>query len=300
MQTAKFPDNSVEYTLVVQDCKTGPLDTKFYNDADSVLVILITSPSNCSEQFPFPTNYIEGIYRSNGFNNIIKVPQCKSIDDTVRHVQGAILKYVDLFSIKNSFWRTEKFLEELTFSISTQHYYVTSLGCIGYGTSIEGYFQPTYPVAYTTVDVIIYCPVTKKILLGYKNSIDQHCLIGGFVDPEKDLNYKDAALRELKEETGILGHFADTTFQQTVKIDDWRYQESRSKIFTNVFVVNVTKQALESAQPMDDLDMVTAVSVSYIKSDLFEEFNLISSHKAILKSFVDTLEDCEETSLTNK
>lgn len=117
-----------------------------------------------------------------------------------------------------------------------------------------------YPSAIATVDVIPFCysrdTGSYEILLGRK---EKHggklCFIGGFVDAEKDEDFLSAAKRELNEEVpsfGVKRRWYSYLF--SCKVDDPRYKDRRSKIYTSFFSVQ-TKYAMPQVAG-DDLDEV--------------------------------------------
>ena len=88
-----------------------------------------------------------------------------------------------------------------------------------------------YPIVYSTVDVIV--KNDNKYLVGKKG--DKYCFVGGFVDPS-DNTLQAAAIRELKEETGITD-FGDIDYCGSIKIDDVRYKGTKDSIMTHCFLV---------------------------------------------------------------
>ena len=88
-----------------------------------------------------------------------------------------------------------------------------------------------YPIVYSTVDVIV--KNDNKYLVGKKG--DKYCFVGGFVDPS-DNTLQAAAIRELKEETGITD-FGDIDYCGSIKIDVVRYKGTKDSIMTHCFLV---------------------------------------------------------------
>lgn len=118
--------------------------------------------------------------------------------------------------------------------------------------------EQEYPSAIATVDVIPfhYDDGVYSILLGRK---EKHggklCFIGGFVDAEKDIDFLEAAKRELKEEVPSF----DTdcrwySYLFSCRVDDPRYRGRPSKIYTSFFSTQ-TKYKMPHVAG-DDLDEV--------------------------------------------
>lgn len=108
---------------------------------------------------------------------------------------------------------------------------------------------------YPTVDIVLYkANEADEILLGRKASdpIGLWRFPGGFVDPEKDKSFEDAALRELSEEVGN-PEVCHPQFITSLLINDWRYKNELDKVFTTVFKVRYIFGIVEAG---DDLDQV--------------------------------------------
>lgn len=95
--------------------------------------------------------------------------------------------------------------------------------------------EKRYPIVYSTVDVIV--KNGDKYLIGKKG--DKYCFAGGFVDPS-DNSLQDAAIRELKEETGIT-NFGDIDYCGSIRINDHRYKGTKDSIMTHCFLVRNAK-----------------------------------------------------------
>jgi ADP-ribose pyrophosphatase YjhB (NUDIX family) len=129
--------------------------------------------------------------------------------------------------------------------------------------------EQEYPSAIATVDVIPYCysRETKcyEILLGRKKKHgDKLCFIGGFVDSEKDDTFCDAAYREMGEEVPSLIPVVSAVslkYLYSTKVDDPRYKDRRSKIFTSIYLLSTEKMSHTAGDDLDevvwrDLDML--------------------------------------------
>jgi len=106
-----------------------------------------------------------------------------------------------------------------------------AIDCPNFRAGIIYHIENRYPIVYSTVDIALIND-EGKILMGKKG--DKFFLIGGFVDKEDD-NLKDAATRELFEETGLIAHNTDLKYFDSFKIDDSRYRKSKDCIMTHLF-----------------------------------------------------------------
>ena len=113
------------------------------------------------------------------------------------------------------------------------------INCPNFRAGIIHHVENRYPIVYSTVDIILwrYILNNMQILMGKKG--DKYCLIGGFIDPN-DENLKQAAYRELFEETGIeRSELANIermlVYKYSIKVNDNRYTGTKDSIMTHVF-----------------------------------------------------------------
>lgn len=90
-----------------------------------------------------------------------------------------------------------------------------------------------YPTVYPTVDIAVFRPGYREILLARKENETKFRLPGGFTDPSDD-SYEMAAMRELGEECGDL-EVAELTYLGSCRIEDWRYRGSMDTIITHLY-----------------------------------------------------------------
>jgi len=105
-----------------------------------------------------------------------------------------------------------------------------------------------YPTVYPTVDIAVFRPGYREILLARKENETKFRLPGGFTDPSDD-SYEMAALRELGEECGDI-EVAELTYLGSCRIDDWRYHGSMDSIMTHLYACLITDGEPE---PNDDI-----------------------------------------------
>jgi len=131
-----------------------------------------------------------------------------------------------------------------------------------------------YPTVFATVDVAVYDPKEKRVLLARK--LNEHNLrfVGGFVSPS-DNSYEEAALRELYEETSLTVGLAGLRYIGSAKIDDWRYRKEQDKIITHLYL---GLYSMGCARANDDI-----AEVVWISLDRLTEEKMVDEHKPLLK-----------------
>ncbi len=135
-----------------------------------------------------------------------------------------------------------------------------------------------FPTAYPCVDVVPYYIAddgneTPMIILGKKLNDTKLRFIGGFVSPT-DKTLEEAAVRELKEETG-LDAIGDVFYLGSSVIDSVYYRNENS-IITSLFAVEVNPTQVPVAS--DDIDSVHPISMLELTPEMLED-----SHKPLFR-----------------
>lgn len=146
-----------------------------------------------------------------------------------------------------------------------------------------------YPSAIATVDIIPFNYSREgkySILLGRKNKRGgKLCFIGGFVDAEKDIDFLEAAKRELSEEVPSFDmECLWYSYLFSCQVDDPRYRERRSKIYTSFFSTQ-TKYKMPHVAG-DDLDEVVWMGLDelVVNPDV-----LVEEHSKLIDEVAATL-----------
>ena len=93
-----------------------------------------------------------------------------------------------------------------------------------------------HPTVYPTVDILVFDPKERRILLARKPQENGYRIVGGFANP-KDASFEIAALRELGEETELSVGLAGLRYVGSTLVDDWRYKNNPSeKIMTLLYI----------------------------------------------------------------
>lgn len=93
-----------------------------------------------------------------------------------------------------------------------------------------------HPTVYSTVDIAVFDPKERRLLLARKPLETGYRFVGGFASPTDD-SFEEAALRELEEETQITVGLDGLRYVGSKKVDDWRYAKNPAeKIMTHVYV----------------------------------------------------------------
>lgn len=121
-----------------------------------------------------------------------------------------------------------------------------------------------YPTVYPTVDIAVFRPGYRDILLARKENETKFRLPGGFADPSDD-SYEMAALRELGEECGDI-EVAELTYLGSCRIDDWRYRDSMDTVITHLYACVLTDG---DPEPNDDIAELRWFEVDKLRAGHF-------------------------------
>jgi bifunctional NMN adenylyltransferase/nudix hydrolase len=141
----------------------------------------------------------------------------------------------------------------------------------------------SYPTVYSTVDVLVFDPKERRVLLGRKPNEKFYRIVGGFADVEDD-SFEQSAARELYEETKLTVGVNTLAYLGSKKINDWRYRNNpKAKIITHLYVA---PYSMGSAKASDDI-----AEVRWMKYDGFNpELVLVEEHQPLwpmVKKFID-------------
>jgi bifunctional NMN adenylyltransferase/nudix hydrolase len=93
-----------------------------------------------------------------------------------------------------------------------------------------------HPTVYSTVDIAVFDPKERRILLARKPLEKQYRFVGGFASPE-DASFEQAAMRELHEETGLTVGLEALHYVYSLRVNDWRYANNpNEKIITHLYL----------------------------------------------------------------
>ena len=145
-----------------------------------------------------------------------------------------------------------------------------------------------YPTVYSTVDVAVFDPKERRILLARKPLENGYRFVGGFASPTDD-SFEASALRELGEETGLSVGLAGLRYVGSKRVDDWRYANNPSeKIMTHLYIGLYVSGCPKAS---DDV-----AEVRFFNYDTFDPkgaigYFLVEEHFGLwemLKNYIDT------------
>jgi bifunctional NMN adenylyltransferase/nudix hydrolase len=130
-----------------------------------------------------------------------------------------------------------------------------------------------YPTVFPTVDVVIR--TNGRLLLGRKATQQGFRFVGGFADPALDNSYEEAAIREAKEETGLVVH--SVRYLGSTRIDDPRYRGSEHCIITHLFLA---EEWTGEPAASDDI-----AELKWFDEDALAENNFVAEHHVLWKLY---------------
>jgi bifunctional NMN adenylyltransferase/nudix hydrolase len=161
------------------------------------------------------------------------------------------------------------------------------LDSVDFRMGINYAYHNKYDVVHPTVDIAVLRNGGREVLLGKKPGSAQWRFPGGFADPA-DVNFEEAAARELQEECGNLVTGA-MQYVGSARINDWRYRKEADKIMTLFFK---TDYVSGDAVANDDL-----VALAWFQTDLLADMvaaNEITAEHHILVNMLVKLKSPTE------
>ena len=125
-----------------------------------------------------------------------------------------------------------------------------------------------FPTCFPTVDVAVFDPTKRRVLLGRKEKEPSLRFIGGFASPASP-SYEADAKREVWEEASI--EVDQVEYIGSTLIDDWRYRKETDKIKTIFFIATFVHGRPEAKDDIVevqwvDLDQLCAGNVPVMPS----------------------------------
>lgn len=114
---------------------------------------------------------------------------------------------------------------------------------------------------FMTVDAIIRDSAREGVvLLAHKREDGRYLrLVGGFVDV-RDTSLEAAAVREVREETGL--EVGNVGYVGSLPVNDWRYRGGPETIMTSLFVMARVFGSAKAADDIDSLQWMAAADVA--------------------------------------
>jgi ADP-ribose pyrophosphatase YjhB (NUDIX family) len=137
--------------------------------------------------------------------------------------------------------------------------------------------EQVYTTVYTTVDIILYSKQNQQILLGKKKKDGLLWRFPGGFSDVTDISFESDALRELREETHVVGKTPQ--YIGSTLVDDERYRESVHKIKTILFLVTDFDDSNLKAD--DDLVEVKWFHIDKVTPDI-----LVPNHRILWQMFL--------------
>ena len=142
--------------------------------------------------------------------------------------------------------------------------------------------QHNYPIALSTVDVILYDITTKNYYFGRKIGENKNRLIGGFIDVT-DESVEAAARREVLEETNIKKVALE--YLGSKKINDFRYQNMFDRsVITHVYLGFFHSED-EDVKPLDDIFEIKTFPIREVLKENNYRKILNKSHAELFELF---------------
>lgn len=121
-----------------------------------------------------------------------------------------------------------------------------------------------YNSPYLTIDIAICDKFKDQVLLAKKKDEIGYRFVGGFVD-SIDESIKSAAKRECSEETGGNLELINFKIIGESKIDDWRYRDSKEKLFTVFFKCDYINGDFKASDDIVHLEWISFSKLRFIE-----------------------------------
>lgn len=139
-----------------------------------------------------------------------------------------------------------------------------------------------------TVDVCGYND-NGEILMAKKPNETLWRFVGGFIDADDESKEK-AAKREFAEETGGNAVIGDLQYITSRRVDDWRYERTKSKIMTTLFLGRVGMGA-GLAKASDDIAEVAWLPIREFSNYHNVRTMVIPEHRELMLELVNKVYD---------
>ena len=133
------------------------------------------------------------------------------------------------------------------------------------------------------VDMMVVHPNGTDVLLGKKHGENLYRLPGGMFDPGRDRNFRDAASRELREETALGIHPHDWTYVGDFNVDDWRCRGIDDHFFHTMLFV-ATPSNVTTVRGSDDLTWAGWIPLEHLRPS-----QVVSEHVHLIHAASDYL-----------
>lgn len=144
-----------------------------------------------------------------------------------------------------------------------------------------------HPTVFSTADIIVHDDQGNFIVGQKAKDGAKWRLPGGFVDPQLDTCYLDAAVREASEELcfDFTEHIREFVYLGDYEVEDERYKDTEHTIFTNLYAVRV--ESLNELAAGDDLDKICTLSLSSVMGKWCTEEHIIKEHHHLVTAYLD-------------
>lgn len=153
---------------------------------------------------------------------------------------------------------------------------ITSINSEEFRKGVIWATQNRWPICYPTVDVAVVDFKNNRLLFGKKPGETLWRFPGGFADVNSD-SYEEDAIRELREETGLIGKSME--YIGSKKMDDWRYRYQVDKIKTLFYAVTAWE-----GEPAHDDDLA---EVGWLSLDKTTVDDLVPTHRPLFVMFLN-------------